>query len=66
MRKGTLKIGKKAFCIKMMLWLGGPCLRNKRNQNLPAEIRNFPKPKFGSGFVPAHFQAALFCPEFLD
>ena len=33
---------------------------NKRNRNLPAETRNFPKPKFGSGFVPAHFQASWF------
>ena len=35
-------------------------LGNKRNRNLPAETRNFPKPKFGSGFVPAHFQASWF------
>ena len=37
-----------------------PKLGNKRNRNLPAETRNFPKPKFGSGFVPAHFQASWF------
>ena len=33
---------------------------NKRNRNLPAETRNLPKPKFGTGFVPAHFQASWF------
>ena len=33
---------------------------NKRNRNLPAETRNFLKQKFGSGFVPAHFQASWF------
>ena len=35
-------------------------LGNKRNRNLPAETRNLPKPKFGTGFVPAHFQASWF------
>ena len=47
----------------MQLWSnhkGKSCLGNKRNRNLPAKTRNFPKPKFGSGFVPAHFQASWF------
>ena len=43
------------FLINETLQLG-----NKRNRNLSAETRNFPKPKFGSGFVPAHFQASWF------
>ena len=42
------------------IWYWYMILGNKRNRNLPAETRNFPKPKFGSGFVPAHFQASWF------
>ena len=35
-------------------------LGNKQNQNLPDETRKFPKLKFGSIFVPAHFEASWF------